>query len=425
MKQLNNLIFVLGYKNTLNISINEETYTLVNDPFSIPCKLINICCYKFIYILYNLTIFCILLVEPLFILLDIIHTKDIINIPKFCFLIISPCQFIIGKNYFSKNHFKIIYKHIKGTKLTFFNNEKKILISTLVLSVFSMILSLYVFIYDINNNGFIHEPLFIHMGYFGIIVQFISWIYGRSIIFFNLTVFFTIFSHHKKELDNITLILSDKDWLNSEQFIVSDLCYQILKIKTKLEESISNLESIYTFSTMFGTIGVGVFFQAINEFNNIIFIIICISIFFCIQIIFIYYMYNLANKRKQLLKIIQSSKFTKAFLKRNGKKTNTPKDPFKTLITIQKMSKLKNGMAIGNLNELKLSPIKSNNNIVRTPDWVRDNGSSIDWIVLYTILKERWITFSFFGLTFEDGDAFKKGIALSAMLVAANNLNIT
>lgn len=132
-------------------------------------------------------------------------------------------------------------------------------------------------------------------------------------------------------------------------------------------------------------------------------------------------MYSLTSQRKKLLKIIQSNKFTKAFLKRNGKRTSTPQDPFKTLIVLQRFSKIKEGLPLSSMNNIKLSPLtpKSPN----TPDWVRDNGSSIDWIVLYTILKERWISFSFFGLTFEDGDAIKKGFALSAVLVASNNFS--
>tara|TARA_Y100000389_G_C17251126_1_gene408137 strand:- start:240 stop:776 length:537 start_codon:yes stop_codon:yes gene_type:complete len=175
---------------------------------------------------------------------------------------------------------------------------------------------------------------------------------------------------------------------------------------------------------MLGTVGIGVFFQTIDEFDNKIFTLICIGLFFFIQCIFVYYMYSLTSQRKKLLRIIQSSKFTKAFLKRNGKYKSTPKDPFKTLITIQRFTKGKMSIPIGSLSDIKLTPSpQGNSSLIKTPDWVRDNGSSIDWIVLYTILKERWISFSFFGLTFEDGDAIKKGLALSAMLVAANSFS--
>ena len=76
---------------------------------------------------------------------------------------------------------------------------------------------------------------------------------------------------------------------------------------------------------------------------------------------------------------------------------------------------------LNNINSCVSSPCATS---VTTPEWARNSGSSIDWLVLYTILKERWVSFSFFGLTFEDGDAIKKGLALSAMLVAANHFNV-
>ena len=423
---LKKLMYFSGIKKYECPCIQEVDVDIINfDPFD-PVSRLRQCWYNnmssILSYIYRILIFTIITLEPLCILIYSIKNKSIVNIPKFCFLFISPCQFLIANSYFKKEHFWDIFKHLENTRLTYFNNENRIITVVLLLSIISIILTLCILVQEIVNNSITNEPIYINFGYFGILLSIISYIYGRIIIFTNIILFFLVFSSHKNELENTATILTNKDWLKSEQFIVSDLCYQILKIKTRLENSISHLETIYTYSTMLGTVGIGVFFQDIDDINNNVFIMICFGIFAIVQVYFVYFMYNLTTQRKNLLKIIQSSKFTKAFLKRNGKNKDTPKDPFKTLIMLQRFSKVKGSIPMVNLSQLKLSPPTPT--ISRTPDWVRDNGSSIDWIVLYTILKERWISFSFFGLTFEDGNAIKKGLALSAMLVAANSLNI-
>ena len=76
---------------------------------------------------------------------------------------------------------------------------------------------------------------------------------------------------------------------------------------------------------------------------------------------------------------------------------------------LQRFSKISNKIELNSLPQIKPLVSIPSSSSVKTPDWIRDNGSSIDWIVLYTILKERWVSFSFMGLTFEDGNAIKKG----------------
>tara|TARA_Y100000389_G_scaffold34567_1_gene29426 strand:- start:25569 stop:26882 length:1314 start_codon:yes stop_codon:yes gene_type:complete len=433
------LLYFTGLK---RIDIRDNTDTASNiinfDTMNHFYIVKTFCCTNILYIIhitYSFFVILVILIEPIYTIIYILESKGALDdsmmvtqIPKLCFLLISPSLFIIGNNYFKKEHFFITFNNIKNSNLTYFNNESKIIITTLVCTTISIIIT---FLGEYIYNNPLCNITSIYIGDIGILISLLGWVYGRLIIFLNLIIFFLIFSYHKNELENTAMILSDKDWLKTEQFVVSDICYQLLKLKTKMEESITNLESIYTFSTMLGTIGIGVFFQTIENYSNYIFICVCICIFIIIQFIFIYYMRELTLQRKNLLKIIQSNKFTKTFLKRNGKNKETPQDPFKTLITLQRFAKLKGSLTLGSLSNIKLSPPPDNSSIdklinkgSKTPDWIRDNGSSIDWIILYTILKERWISFSLFGLTFEDGDAFKKGIALSAMLVAANSITI-
>jgi hypothetical protein len=54
-------------------------------------------------------------------------------------------------------------------------------------------------------------------------------------------------------------------------------------------------------------------------------------------------------------------------------------------------------------------------------EWVTNTGSTVDWIVLNTILNENWASFSFFGIEFSDGTALRKAIYVTIVLISASS----
>ena len=50
-------------------------------------------------------------------------------------------------------------------------------------------------------------------------------------------------------------------------------------------------------------------------------------------------------------------------------------------------------------------------------EWVKSTGRTIDWMVLTKALSEEWNAFSLLGIRFDNGSAFKKGIATTSAMV--------
>lgn len=54
-------------------------------------------------------------------------------------------------------------------------------------------------------------------------------------------------------------------------------------------------------------------------------------------------------------------------------------------------------------------------------EWVSNTGSTVDWIILNTILSEDWASFGMFGIEFSDGSALKKALIITCSLIAAGS----
>lgn len=55
-------------------------------------------------------------------------------------------------------------------------------------------------------------------------------------------------------------------------------------------------------------------------------------------------------------------------------------------------------------------------------EWVTNTGSTIDWIVLNSILNDDWSSFGMFGIEFSDGSALRKAIYASVILVGSGSI---
>ena len=114
-----------------------------------------------------------------------------------------------------------------------------------------------------------------------------------------------------------------------------------------------------------------------------------------VQVFALFLMY-FVNEQKEIIKrIIQSPKFTYSFLQ--GVRKDYQKYTYRVLST-----KMTAHESIEKYSEI--------------------TNSSVDWIILNSILMEEWETFRLFGLTFNDGAAIQKAFAFSALLVSMNNV---
>jgi hypothetical protein len=164
-------------------------------------------------------------------------------------------------------------------------------------------------------------------------------------------------------------------------------------MKTKLEVSIKYLQPIYTLATFIGLVGIGFFVQTQSQLEDLdMFTVTSTVMYVIIQMFSILLMY-LVNEKKEVLKhLIQSPRFTFTFLM-SIRKYN--KDIYRVLHNdIPKNEVLKN--------------------------YCEHTQSSVNWLMLNTIITEEWETFRLFGFTFDDAQLIQKCVSISAFILAMN-----
>lgn len=403
-KQFINLLYFMGYRypgmslqryiettrseeNTQNVIIDNKV--LIRDK-----KLfIHMSRIFYCFIILSLT-----LLEPLYIWYQIFTIPNsVYKVTYASFSIIPSISYIIGITYFNTKHFDDKMAEIRGSTLTYFNQESKILCFTFTLlaisSIFSAMIT-YIDLFIVYTGMQFTELLDNIPGVFIICMQIGSWLYGRIALILNIAVFLTVFTSHIKELDNCVTIMKNRNSFEGDWYVnISDICYEILKIKGGLEVSIKYLQPMYTVPTMLGTVGIGAFINiALYDTPNT-FTIISVIIYMVIQLFILFIMYFVNEQKEIIKKIIQSPRFTYSFLQ-NIRQVYR-QDKYRVLSTSMTYQQT-------------------------VEQYCKVTNASVDWIILNTILVEEWETFQIFGMTFNDGQAIQKAFSFSALLVSMN-----
>lgn len=348
---------------------------------------------------YCFIIFSMILIEPLYLWIQIFTIElAVTKVTYASFSIIPAIEYVIGLAYFSTHHFDDKMNHVRSSTLTFFNQESRILkfvfISLCVCLICSGII-MYVDLFVVYIGMEYTQLLETVPGVVIICMQIGSWLYGRLALLLNISIFLTIFTSHVKELDNCVTIMKNRNSFEFHYISISDICYEILKIKGNLEMSIKYLQPMYTVPTCIGTVGIGAFVNiAIYDIPSI-FTIISVCIYMIVQVFALFLMYFVNEQKEILKKIIQSPKFTYSFLQ--GVRKQYQKCKYRVLST--SISVQESIVTYGEI-----------------------TNASVDWIILNTVLTEEWETFRLFGLTFNDGQAIQKAFAFSALLVTMNTV---
>lgn len=348
---------------------------------------------------YCFMVFLMILVEPLYLWIQIFTIESAVSKVTYAsFSIIPAIEYIIGLIYFSTHHFDDKMDHIRGSVLTYFNQESRLLrfvFITLCLCLMCSGIIMYIDLFVVYIGMEYTELLDnVHPGII-ICMQLGSWLYGRLALLLNMSIFLTIFTSHVKELDNCVTIMKNRTSFEFDYISISDICYEILKIKGNLEMSIKYLQPMYTVPTCIGTVGIGAFVNlAIYDIPSV-FTIVSVCIYMIVQVFALFLMYFVNEQKEILKKIIQSPRFTYSFLQ--GIRKQYQKFKYRVLST----------------------SISAQDSIVK---YSEITNASVDWLILNTVLTEEWETFRLFGLTFNDGAAIQKAFAFSALLVTMNTV---
>lgn len=293
----------------------------------------------------------------------------------------------------------------------------------------------------------------------------LSDIYGYVLILSNSFIFFLVFMKHLMDLKGqVDKLVKKYSWSKDTQHTeVSTMCYEIMWLRNELENSIDKLEPLFVSNTLLGSIALGF----IIEYGEMtVFQIISLIYWFISQVTYLVIIYYINDYKGELMKVIKKPKFVIHYIRRKFNKTKFdevisninigrqrkfidkefPTSSKKTinlddvkidmpqnLIYDEKTDDI--NIILGNIN----SETKDNDDInvimnnvsddremvdvdldeeeITMKEYVVKNSSSIDWIILNTILNENWGCFEFFGFEFSGPGNLKSTIGVTAALI--------
>lgn len=445
MLKLFNCIFLFLGINQINVD-NFTDMKIIFDDYNNEKKNNNKICYK-------LFISLILLIKPIYFLYEIIQNNNKILYATMLYLINVFVNYIIFLKYFDKNYFeKILFEfyQTKDKRIKLLLNDKLIPLLIIFVSILTILTEITsnMLIYRIGNNSEFYNNTNIY--YFGeneiaitlvinILIGF-SDIYGYILILSNVFIFFIVFLKHtldlKKQVDRLIKKYSwSKDTQHTE---VSTICYEIMWVRNELENSIEELEPLFVSNTLLGALSLGF----IIEYREItIYQIISLVYWFVSQIIYFIIIYYINNYKNNLMRVIKKPKFVIHYIRRkfNEEKfnqviNNINFDRHKSCIENEfEMNDIKVDLSNNSLfdkindeeediNIIMRNKYIENDNVkenISINEYVVKNSSSIDWIILNTILNENWACFDFFGFEFNGPNNLKSTIGITVLLIVA------
>ena len=356
----------------------------------------------FIYNFYSLCIFILLCIQPSYLIYKLNNDDKVEeNIIMFLININTPITYLWSKYYFRTNHFELYNNVCK-------NNCGSYIFIILFFVFISIIINL------LHVNSFYNE--FYYVFYFGqnigLTIVIIEWIYARITFALTSSAFTIVFCKHVKEIKNFIDQIILNEFHMEDTHCLGNLIRSISNLRHSVEISINFFNKLLSIITVTGGISVALFIrhkylvniEYINNINNSTFknsykyilfedkdyylIQTFIFYFFC-QFIFFWNVLYYSVLRNRLLTLIQSPSFINKFLTRWS--TTKIKKKCKDTDEIKHLSKI----------------------ILCIEE---ENATTIDWLVLDKLVKNKWMDFSILGISSQDGSLIKKVITFSSLI---------
>ena len=452
---------------------------------------------KFLQIFYFTFLIFVLAFESVIIGIDIHYSKKFE--PYIFFSLIPFVNYIIGIKYYSTNKLeKIILKNKMKNKNICTLTEKKIVVYSILFSLFILIPVLTLFFHYSDNDEFNNVQ---NLNYsdnikiFFTIFIVINWVYAINILLVNILVFFYTFCYLILELKNTLNFITNKNIWDEETIFISSIIQAINEVKYEINFCIEGLNSFYSLSTILACVGIG---TTIHYETYTSYTISWIIIFGLSQLLFLYIIYSIEDAKSNLINFINEPNFSLKFLKRklktrdlntihfnteleydlNTYETYNKTDDFKVqrklsqfideiddkndLTNKQKLNdNLVNQLSNEDNLDIELQNIKiieentdeninltpqapgtpqtpqtyerkilkeilenekEENRILKKIEHIEENSfSSLDWIILNSILKQDWKHFNLFGINFDGVSGLQKAIGLTTLFITLSN----
>lgn len=367
--------------------------------------------------LYQLFIFLLIFWKIPFVIYLAIKNNNIIHVYDGAHSLIVSCQYILLYIYLKKDHFF-------DTVSSQGNDEKHIkylirsIICIFVLSLFYAITTMVVSI--TTNTILIYKELKMDNhteNAFIAIFMLIENIYSNNIFFSNLFIFGIVFLIHSNEIETFAN-------LSIGTATIFNTCIQYTSIRNRYSITINLLNNLFSYTVLLGGVATYITIFNIlkgyydrNDFSNYV------NGISYVVMLFVYF-YSM-GKIKEAIKMIKEQLLTDESIRRHINRT----------VDLNSMSQLVHAETLQNppiednnalniefeemYSSAQISTDEVNANIIQTQNISLksllldvENGNSIDWLIIYLLIKEKWDSFELFGFVLEDSAILKKFLSI-------------
>ena len=346
----------------------------------------------YVYNLYSFCIFLFLCVQPFYLLYKLCSDTNNFQEYFITFLINinTPINYLWAKYYFSTNHFDLFVNSCNYNCWSF-------LVFIIIITCISIITSLididtfyneYYYIYNFNKT-------------IGVTIVILEWIYSRLIFALTSTAFTIVFCKHVKQIRNFIKQIISNEFDLEDSYCLTALISNIASLRHSVEISIKFYNKLLSFITVTGGVSLAIFIRHLYNKTNeqmqkaIIleqhekYLLQSYILYAICQLIFFYNVIYYSELRNRLVKLIQSSSFINKFLIRWS--ASRLKKKCKDACEIKQLSKI-------------ILCIE------------QENATSIDWMILEKLTRNKWMDFSILGISTQDGTLIKKVITFSSLI---------
>ena len=346
----------------------------------------------YVYNLYSFCIFLFLCIQPFYLFYKLCSDTNNFQEYLITFLINinTPLNYLWAKYYFSTNHFDLFVNSCNYNCWSF-------VVFIIIITCISIITSLididtfyneYYYIYNFNKT-------------IGVTIVILEWIYSRLIFALTSTAFTIVFCKHVKQIRNFIKQIISNEFDLEDSYCLTALISNIASLRHSVEISIKFYNKLLSFITVTGGISLAIFirhlYTKINEKTQKViilqqhekYLLQSYVLYIICQLIFFYNVIYYSELRNKLVKLIQSSSFINKFLVRWS--ASRLKKKCKDTCEIKQLSKI-------------ILCIE------------QENATSIDWMILEKLTRNKWMDFSILGISTQDGTLIKKVITFSSLI---------
>lgn len=272
--------------------------------------------------LYPLFIWIVLWYHPILITIVAFTNNHPTILPRACFSFIPPIQYYVSFWYFRSQRTKRIYESKdydfldnKEGKGKYFPEENTLLKLVISVAIIFMIEAFAIFFLTIEEADSYYNELNKVVQGIGYFMIPLSIVYGKFVLTLSIHVFVFSFFQQIQKMRRLREKLEKRSWKEGQQIAVATLCYEICDIRYTLSRMISKLEDMYTYTTVLGSVGIGL----LLTIGDLDFHTITGTIIFCLmQVFFLFIIQSVGKERDRFRKIIYHRKFASTYILRRN-----------------------------------------------------------------------------------------------------------